>query len=73
MEAQHLFRDDGRWRVGNGKNIQILDQPWLLKGENPYITSDIAALEGHTVNSLLCMDMMEWYMDVVHDVFNERD
>ncbi|XP_074377255.1 putative mitochondrial protein AtMg00310 [Apium graveolens] len=71
MEAQQVLRQGMRWRVGNGKSIQILDQPWLLTTENPYITTTTAALQGHTVDSLMCMDRMEWDLDVVAGVLNE--
>ena len=68
-----MLRYGVRWRVGNRRSIQILEQPWLLTTDHPYVTPDTAALQGHAVNSLMCMNKMEWDMEVVHDVFNERD
>lgn len=29
-----------RWRVGNGRDIDILGQPWLEGNQNPYATSE---------------------------------
>ncbi|XP_074351404.1 putative mitochondrial protein AtMg00310 [Apium graveolens] len=45
LEAKNLLLDGVRWRVGNEKSIKILDQPWLLLTDHPYITSDSQALQ----------------------------
>ncbi|XP_074375015.1 uncharacterized protein LOC141716720 [Apium graveolens] len=73
MEAQQLIRDGVRWRMGNEKSIQILDQPWLLTEQNPYIMTDTIGLQGKTVDSSICTDKLEWDVEVVSDIFNNRD
>uniref|UniRef100_A0A803NHJ6 RNase H type-1 domain-containing protein n=1 Tax=Cannabis sativa TaxID=3483 RepID=A0A803NHJ6_CANSA len=39
LEAQHLIREGVHWCVGNGEDINILDEPWLPIKENPYVSS----------------------------------
>lgn len=73
LEAKQLLNTGIRWRIGDGMNIQILDQPWLVTADNPFITSDAKPLQGHTVASLLCTDKLEWDLDVLTDVLNVRD
>lgn len=72
-EAKQLLIDGIRWRVGNGTHIQILGQPWLLTKENPFITLSPEPLYDQMVASLMCTDKKEWDIEVVTDVFNERD
>lgn len=62
-----------RWRIGSGVNIKILGQPWLLEDNNPYITTRSPAIDNQTVSSLFCTDRKEWEVDIIKDVFNERD
>lgn len=73
LEAKHLLRDGIRWRAGDGSSIQILNQPWLLVNDNPYITSPSEPLQDKTVVSLMCTGSKEWDFEVVSDVLNERD
>lgn len=65
--------DGARWRVGHGKCIQILDQHWLLLTDYSYITSNSYTLKDITVASLFCMKKKEWDLDIIRDVFNDRD
>lgn len=62
-----------RWRIGDGSSIQVLDQPWLLTDENPYVTSIQEPLQGKTVVSVMCVNSKEWDVKVVRDVLNDRD
>lgn len=73
LEAQQLLKEGAHWRVDDGSTIQILDQPWLLVHENPYITSMLEPLQNNVVASLFRTDKKEWDIEVVKDVLNERD
>ncbi|XP_074377605.1 uncharacterized protein LOC141719122 [Apium graveolens] len=73
LEARDLLKEGIRWRVGSGETILIRDQPWLLLEDNPYITINHQALENKTVASLLRTDMKKWDVDIVKDIFNDRD
>lgn len=73
MEAKQLLREGVRWRVGDGTEISILGQPWLLTDDNSCITSDSDPLQDQTVASLMCTYWKEWDMEVLFDVLNERD
>lgn len=59
MEAKELIFAGARWRVGSGKQILISGQPWLV--------------EDNTVASLMCTDYKVWDIDLVKDLFNDRD
>lgn len=72
LEAKQLIMNGFRWRVGGGSSISILDQPWLLVQENPFITSPLEPLQNKTVASLICTDKKEWDI-VITNVLNERD
>lgn len=73
LEANQLFIGGARWRVGDGSLIQILDQPWLVSKENPYITSMPEPLQSNLVALLICTDKKEWDIKVIKDILNERD
>lgn len=73
LEAKNLLMAGARWWVGNGKSIKILDHPWLMLTDHPYITSDPQALQDSNVDALLCMDRKKWDVEVIGDVLNDRD
>lgn len=59
--------------IGTGNNINIANQPWLKDDENPYITKVSPTFENHTVASLMVPNDRNWDMDIIMDLFNERD
>lgn len=73
LEAQKMLKDGRKWRVGVGDRVEVLGQPWLVDNNNPYITTASPAIEKTTVNSLICVDKKEWDVDLICDIFNERD
>lgn len=72
-EAKGVLERGVRWRVGTGENISILEQPWLNHDLNPFISTSSPVLEGKTVSSLFQIGSNEWDLDVIKDVFNDRD
>lgn len=73
MEAQILLKRGARWRLGDGSSIPVLEQPWLADMQNPCITTQNAALQGLTVNSLFKTGTREWDEDILRDMVNDRD
>lgn len=73
MGAQILLKKGVVRRVGSGIQVKILDDPWLPDVQEPYIHTRSEALEGKTVASLMVTDIIEWDIDLVNDIFDERD
>lgn len=72
-EAKHVVSAGTRWKVGNGKEINILHQPWLQDGTNPYITTELQGLDNATVHSLRTEDGQQCDREILEDLFNQRD
>lgn len=73
LAARDVILKGVRWRVGAGKGISIVGQPWLQCDENPFITTVSPAIDNNSVSALMCIDRKEWDLEVVRDIFNERD
>lgn len=73
LEARKVISDGAIWRVGNGKDIQILNQPWLNNKENPYVTTTSPVLVAQKVDSLFRIGTKEWDLEIIEDVFDSRD
>ena len=57
-------------RVGDGCDIKVFKDPWLL-GARSYVTSPVViGLEEMSVNSLMCTGRQRWDVDVVNDLFH---
>uniref|UniRef100_A0A803NTY2 Reverse transcriptase zinc-binding domain-containing protein n=1 Tax=Cannabis sativa TaxID=3483 RepID=A0A803NTY2_CANSA len=73
FEAQELVKSGARRSIGGGNEVSILLDPWLPDGQNPYVSSNHPALEGHLVSNLLSVGSKQWDAEVVNDLFNDRD
>ena len=68
MAAQPLLR------IGSGHQIDIWTEPWLPNNEEPWIQSTwIPGLEATTVNGLFATRDRLWDLDILRDIFSERD
>ncbi|XP_074323246.1 uncharacterized protein LOC141660181 [Apium graveolens] len=72
-EAKNLIVDGVRWRIGTGKKINIIGQPWLLNNADPYVSTTSQALEGKTVDYLFEGESKRWNVDIIKSEFNDRD
>lgn len=73
LKARRVICACSNWRIGNGKDIQILNQPWLNSTENPYVTTIAPTLINQNVASLYRTDTKEWDLDIIIDIFEDRD
>lgn len=73
FEARKVISDGAAWRIGNGKDIHILNQPWLNCKVNPYVTTISPALVNQKVESLFRIGMKECDTEIIEDVFDSRD
>ncbi|KAM6587325.1 hypothetical protein CsatA_009930 [Cannabis sativa] len=71
--SKDLVRQGVRRTIGTGSSTSILHHPWLPDASNPYITSSHVGLIGHEVSSRFSMDDRSWDVELVRDMFNERD
>ncbi|XP_074327368.1 uncharacterized protein LOC141665288 [Apium graveolens] len=72
MESQVLLKQGAVRRVGKGTEIDIVKDHWLPVHE-PYIQIVYEALQGKTVDSLMSLDHPGWDIDLIHDIFEDRD
>lgn len=73
FEAKSVLAERVRWQIGTGKIINILGQPWLSMADNPSISTVSRSIEDKKVSSVMKMDTIEWDIDLIRDVFNDRD
>lgn len=73
VEAKRFIAAGSVWRIGNGKDVQILDQPWLNNEVDPFVETRSPALINQNVHALFRMDRKEWDLEVIDDIFSERD
>ncbi|XP_060959373.1 uncharacterized protein LOC133030597 [Cannabis sativa] len=72
-EAKDLVVSGVRKAIGDGTTVNIIQDPWLPEANNPFVISDHPALEGQMVHSLLSVGHRSWDLDVIQDLFGERD
>lgn len=73
LEAQSIIKEGAACRVGNGVHISVLNDPWLLNVQNPFVTTNNIALEGETVSSLFVTREHRWDDELSYDIFEESD
>lgn len=73
LEAKKVISAGSSWRIGTGQEINIIDQPWLNYLENPFITTISPSLINQNVSSLFKSGTKEWDMEVINDIFEDRD
>ncbi|XP_062075576.1 uncharacterized protein LOC133777401 [Humulus lupulus] len=73
LEVKPLIIQGARWHVGNGESIKVISDPWLLDESNPCVTTFHPSLVDAKVSALMHVERGGWDVDLVHDIFNERD
>uniref|UniRef100_A0A803NFE6 Reverse transcriptase domain-containing protein n=1 Tax=Cannabis sativa TaxID=3483 RepID=A0A803NFE6_CANSA len=72
-EAQQLVTKGTRWCIGDGNNINVVGEAWLPDPHNPFVSSSHPALSGVKVSSLMVPGLRCWDVELIDDLFNERD
>ena len=70
--SKALLKEGMVWRVGNGTQIKIWDDPWVLDDNGRYITSEKQG-DLSMVSELIDFDRMQWKVPMIEALFNERD
>lgn len=73
LEAHILLKKGSVRRISSGKEVSILNDPWLWDVENPYVITNHAAIEGQSVSSLMITNQKVWDINLIRDVFVDRD
>ncbi|XP_074326550.1 uncharacterized protein LOC141664498 [Apium graveolens] len=73
LAAQELLKQGLGCRVGNNEMVSIMNDPWLPDVENPYVVTNSEVLQNKKVSSLLCMNNQSWDLDLIRDIFDDRD
>jgi hypothetical protein len=72
--SQTLLKHGYRWKIGDGSLIPIESTPWLRNEQNPFITTTTNHfMQNSMVSSLIDNNTGGWNMEIVHEVFNDRD
>ncbi|KAL2937830.1 hypothetical protein RDABS01_021279 [Bienertia sinuspersici] len=70
--SKALIKEGIIWRVGNGKDINIWNDPWVVNEESRFISSP--PIDGLSkVNSLINVEQGDWNEELIAEVFEERD
>lgn len=59
--------------LGSCSNVSILDYLWLPCVEDPYVHTHYETLNNQMVKSLLVTGEKYWDVDLVTDIFEEKD
>ncbi|XP_048494767.1 uncharacterized protein LOC125494918 [Beta vulgaris subsp. vulgaris] len=70
--SKALLKEGVVWRVGNGTQINIWDDPWIVDEDGRYISSSRTA-DLNWVSDLIDYERMEWKVEEIEDAFNDRD
>lgn len=74
IRFQECIIRHSRWRVKNGDSINVWIDNWLPDNANPWITTDVYPyLLDAKVSSLLIDHERGWDVDIIKDIFNQRD
>lgn len=69
-----MVKQGVRKRIGDGKDTRVWKVQWLPSYENGFVTSETyKEVKNVTVNSLMQVGQREWDIDILEDLFNERD
>ncbi|WOG87677.1 hypothetical protein DCAR_0206908 [Daucus carota subsp. sativus] len=73
LAAQNILSQGMGCRVGDGKSISIVNDPWLPSSDSPYVVTESEAIQNQKVSSLMLPDVRRWDEDLVRDIFVPRD
>ncbi|XP_073063943.1 uncharacterized mitochondrial protein AtMg00310-like [Primulina eburnea] len=63
-----------RWKIGDGRKIRVWNEPWLREASNMRIESPpLPDMSDFLVHDLMVPGHKEWDVELLHELFNERD
>ncbi|KAL0006726.1 hypothetical protein SO802_008228 [Lithocarpus litseifolius] len=70
LKSRKVISMGRRWRIGDGKNIDIYKDNWLLgKGSARIVSPHVQVLEGAQVAALINPEMHTWNTNLLHQHF----
>ncbi|CAN1778200.1 Uncharacterized mitochondrial protein AtMg00310 [Linum perenne] len=73
-KSQEVVRRGSRWRLGNGERVRVWGEQWLRDDENlEVITVPNIQLEGLRVCDLILPGTLDWDVQKLYNLFEERD
>ncbi|XP_074383392.1 uncharacterized protein LOC141724963 [Apium graveolens] len=74
MTSQEIVKQHCRRKIGDGRSTRVWHIPWLPSSENGCLTTTPHAdIRDIVVQNLMGADLRSWDMDILNDLFNERD
>ncbi|KAL8117164.1 hypothetical protein AgCh_015174 [Apium graveolens] len=74
MASQEIVKQHWRRKIGDGRSTRVWHIPWLPSSENGCLTTTPHAnIRDIVVQNLMGADLRSWDMDILNDLFNERD
>lgn len=74
MASQEIVRQHCRRKIGDGKDTRVWHIPWLpCKDNGCPTTTPYEELQDIVVHNLMNDEHKSWDVDILHDLFNERD
>ncbi|CAN1130761.1 Putative ribonuclease H protein At1g65750 [Linum perenne] len=72
--TQIVINRGSRWKIGDGRGINVWSQPWLRDEDNFKVTTDSSMeLRELVVSDLMIPELLEWDEELILDIFNGRD
>ncbi|CAN1837440.1 Putative ribonuclease H protein At1g65750 [Linum perenne] len=72
--SQDIIRRGFRWKIGDGRNVKVWDDPWLREDADRFVRSgQEEGLERWCVKDLTRLDGGGWDEEVIDVLFDERD
>lgn len=70
--SKALIKEGVVWRIGNGSQVKIWDNPWVVDDDGRFLSSG-RNNEFTMVSDLIDFERKEWKLDLIEDNFNARD
>ncbi|XVF49555.1 hypothetical protein PTKIN_Ptkin04bG0022200 [Pterospermum kingtungense] len=72
--SQVLLQNGFRWRIGNGKDVDVWSEPWLRDSSNLRVQTEMPSfLCNLKVADLMLRNQRAWDTDFLYTVFDDRD
>jgi len=65
-----LVKNGIRWRLKDGKSINIWNDPWLRSNDGSYVQTPLTGLEELKVSTLMNSSSNKWNDTLIHQIFS---